>query len=82
MTDNNNDWIKLLELARKNASDDLAASNNILNIVEDLMQVSSELGSDSDKLKIISKDLIELAVKLTEQSKKMSYTVSKIVGVR
>jgi hypothetical protein len=81
MTDSNNDWIKLLELARKNASDDLAASNNILNIVEDLMQVSSELGSDSDRLKIISKDLIELAVKLTEQSKKMSYTVSKIVGV-
>ena len=70
----------ILNLARKNASEDLNISNEILDHVQRLIKLANEENMEKEDVLCISKLLVDEALKLTDQSKKTSYEISKLTG--
>jgi hypothetical protein len=75
-----NEWYRVLTLARNNAAQDLRLSNEILAKVDDLVRAAEKQELSEEKVSEISKALVEIALQLTDQSKKMSVSISKLVG--
>lgn len=80
MTDQN-DWYRLLSLARSHAANDLATSNSILAISDLLISMHEEEGLNKEEIIEISNQLINIALELTDKSKGMNFAVTKLTGV-
>lgn len=81
MTETDNDWIRVLNLARINAAQDLSMSQELLNLVDDLVALSDKETVSVEALAPIRDELIKIAVKLSDQPKQISIAISKLMGV-
>jgi hypothetical protein len=76
-----NDWYRVLTLARSNAAQDLSVSNDLLAIVDEMVNMSEKGALTEEKVRELSESIVKCALRLTDQSKQMSVSVSKLVGV-
>ncbi len=71
---------RFLNLSRNNASQELRISNEILSIVDWLAEKSVDGQVEQKDIMCAADSLVTLALQLTEESKKISVSVSKLVG--
>lgn len=81
MSETDNDWIRVLNLARINAAEDLNMSQELLNLVDELVALSHKESVSTQELAPIRDELIRIAVKLSDQPKQISIAISKLMGV-
>jgi hypothetical protein len=77
---NHNEWLKVLNLARSNSAQDLNLSNEILLVVDELVRSAERQELTNERVTELSAQLVNVAIKLTNQSKSMSMAVGKLVG--
>lgn len=80
MTTDQNDWYRVLSLARSNAAQDLRISNEILEISDGLVAAVQAGNLTEDQASQISQQLIEKALELAENSKEINFAITKLVG--
>lgn len=73
-------WMLVLNSARKVASEDLKSSNDLLELTEHLMALKETEHKASAETQEIAKALVDVALKLTENSRILSSAISKLVG--
>ncbi len=79
MTDQN-DWYRVLALARIIAANDLHVSNEILDI-SDTLKIAAKNGTlTEEKVAEIANTLIEKSLELSGSSKELNYAITKLVG--
>lgn len=74
------EWYRVLMIARINAANDLKISNEILEVVDQLVEATNKRELTDQKVSEFSKSLINSAIELSDLSKKMSVAISKLVG--
>ncbi|MCF8495529.1 MAG: hypothetical protein K9G62_02545 [Alphaproteobacteria bacterium] len=79
MTDQN-DWYRVLSLARSNAAKDLTISNSILDISDALVAAQKDGNLTEQEVSEISNQLIQKALDLAENSKEINFAITKLVG--
>ena len=73
-------FLSVLNLARNNAAKDLNISNEILDIVDQLVEFAKlHQLEENEKVTDICESLVDEALKLTEQAKNMTIAISKAV---
>ncbi len=80
MTDQN-DWYRVLSLARSNAAKDLEISNSILDISDALVTAYQNHNLTEEQISEISNKLIQRALELADNSKEINFAITKLVGV-
>lgn len=76
-----NDWYRVLSIARQNAADDLVVSNKILEISDVILRMNDEEAPTKDEVLEASNKLIEIAMELSGKSKDMNFAITKLMGV-
>lgn len=79
MTDQN-DWYRVLSLARSNAAKDLTISNSILDISDALVAAQKDGNLTEEEVAKISNQLIQKALELADNSKEINFAITKLVG--
>lgn len=79
-TEAQNDWYRVLSLARSNAAQDLKISNEILQISDDLLEAVKDGKLTEDQANAISHKLIKKALELANNSKEINFAITKLVG--
>ena len=72
--------IKIFNLSRLNAAQDLGLSNELLEIVDKLVVLAEQHPEIEESVAAITQNLVGIAIKLTKQSKEMTVLVAKAVG--
>lgn len=70
-------WYRVLSIARSNAANNLTVSNELLEIC-DALNSGKEL-TEQERLDL-SKKVMDISFRLAEQSKRMNFAVSKLAG--
>ncbi|MAI61987.1 MAG: hypothetical protein CBB87_05770 [Micavibrio sp. TMED27] len=78
--DTQNDWYRVLSLARSNAAQDLRISNEILEVSDSLIAAAKAGDLSEEQITEISKDLIKRALELSDNSKEINFAITKLVG--
>ena len=76
--DTQNDWYRVLSLARSNAAQDLRISNEILEVSDSLIAAAKAGDLSEEQITEISKDLIKR--ELSDNSKEINFAITKLVG--
>lgn len=79
-TDHQNDWYRVLSLARSNAAQDLRISNEILDASDGLLAAVKAGELSEEQATEISKKLVKKALELAENSKEINFAITKLVG--
>lgn len=80
MTDQN-DWYRVLTIARSNAATDLDASNKILEVSDAILKISQREAFTEEELLEVSNRLVKIAMELSDNSKDMNFAITKLMGV-
>lgn len=75
------EWYNALALARVIASNDLSASNELLGLVDELVSRERDKAIQPDEASKIAGTILMVAIKLADNSRALSTSVSKLVGV-
>ena len=79
-TNTQNDWYRVLSLARSNASEDLKISNEILEISDNLTAAYRAGNISEQQIEEFSEQLVEKAMELADNSKEINFAIVKLVG--
>ncbi len=81
MTSNSqNDWYRVLSLARSNAAQDLKISNEILEISDALIAAAKAGDLPEEQVTEIAQKLVKKALELSDNSKEINFAITKLVG--
>tara|TARA_R110002096_G_scaffold436009_1_gene665027 strand:+ start:2614 stop:2859 length:246 start_codon:yes stop_codon:yes gene_type:complete len=75
-----NIWYRLISLARSHAADDLRLSNNLLAISDALQELENSNELSNEQITIITDQLIQISIELTDKSKDMNFAITKLMG--
>lgn len=78
---NQNDWYRVLTLARLVAANDLRVSNEILDISDHLKLVAKDGKLTEEEAVKIVNELIQKSLELSDSSRDLNYAITKLMGV-
>ena len=76
-----NDWYRVLSIARSNAANDLVISNKILEISDVILRMREKDTPSEDEILEVSNRLVEVAMEMADKSKDMNFAITKLMGV-
>lgn len=76
-----NDWYRVLSLARVVAANDLRVSNEILDISDDLKLAAKDGNITEEELAGIVNKLVQKSLELSGSSRDLNYAITKLMGV-
>ena len=76
-----NNFYQAIKIARDNASMDLEASNKLLAIINELVESAENESLNDEEVSKLSNKILEVALKLTDESKKLNSAINKLAGL-
>lgn len=75
-----NDWFRLFNLAREHSARELEISNDLLNTIDEINALARQYQISEEQAIKITTALMEVAIKLAQQSKEMTSSIYTLVG--
>lgn len=76
-----NDWYRVLMLARVIAANDLRVSNEILDVSDSIKQAAKNGKLTEEEAAQIANKLVQKSLELSGSSKSLNYAITKLMGV-
>jgi hypothetical protein len=76
-----NDWYRVLTLARIIAANDLRVSNEILDISDSLKIATKNGKLTEEEISEITNKLVQKSLELSDSSKNLNHAITKLMGV-